>query len=94
MAISASEIREKLKKVFHPEINNNLVELGMIRDVAVEGSTVLIKLALPFPDVPIKEDLINLIKESIQGDLRVDVVMMNDKERETFLQKAREGWKF
>ena len=46
--ISKEEIHQAVAKVRHPEIDRTLVELGMIKDIAVGDDTVILSMALPF----------------------------------------------
>jgi hypothetical protein len=57
-----SAFYDALARVEHPEAKgHNLVELRMIPDVRVEGNRVCVRLALPFPNVRVKDQLIRLI---------------------------------
>ncbi|MCD6279600.1 DUF59 domain-containing protein [Candidatus Micrarchaeota archaeon] len=97
--LTIEDIKEALSKANHPEINYNLLELGMIRDIRLNNSDVQITLAVPYLYIPIREDLINIIKESIakneiENRVDVEVVEMNNEEKETFMRMAQKGWKF
>ncbi len=96
--ISKKDIEDALSKIMHLEINYSLVELGMIKDIEIEDAAVSVTLVLPFLDIPIKKDLINLIKESIRNldkniKIKIKIAEMNEKEKERFIKLAREGWK-
>lgn len=91
------KIKDVIKKIMHPEIDYSLVKLGMIKDVKAKGDDVSIKLLLPFLNVPIREDIINSIKETItkldkNTKIKINVEEMNQKERESFMRMAREAW--
>ena len=93
--ITKKDIEDALSKAIHPEINYSLVKLGMIKDTKAEDSNVSVTLALPFLAIPIKEDLINLIKESIKSldkDMIVEVKTAEMSEKEKFMGLAQEGW--
>jgi Mrp family chromosome partitioning ATPase len=65
----------------------------MIKNVAVEDSRVAVTLALPFMDVPVKDDLVRGIKGAVSGmdsaaQIEVDLVEMSQKERAAFMGKA------
>ena len=95
--ISKKEIENALKKIIHPEINFSLIELGMIKDIEIKNSKVSITFILPFLEIPIKNDLINLIKESIEKldkniKIKIKIAGMSKKEKEKFLKLANEGW--
>ena len=89
------EIKKELKKVIHPEINNNLVDLGMIGKIKVINNLVEVELILPFINVPIKQMLVDLIKDKIKkfGEIKIKFKEMDEKQRTKFVNKAREGWK-
>jgi len=46
--ISKQEIHQAVAKVRHPEIDHTLVELGMIKDIAMEADRVILTMAVPF----------------------------------------------
>ena len=87
------KIRDLLNKLKHPEINNSLVELGMIGEIKKDGKKVIVELKLPMLDIPIKEILINSIKSELK-DFEVDVTisLMSDAERTKFLELAHKNW--
>ena len=55
-------VKKILEKVKHPEIDANLIELGMIKDIKVEENKAKIALAFPFPGIPIRDMLIEIKK--------------------------------
>ena len=85
------EIFEALNGVMHPELKRSLVQLEMIQHVeVVEGSTAVITVALPFLEIPIKEMLMQLVKDTVikmAPDLTIEVkaVEMSQKERARFM---------
>jgi len=96
--ISKEDIKIELSKATHPEINCSLVELGMVKDIEAKDAAVSITLVLPFLDIPIKEDLIDLIKESLKNlgkniKIKIKTAEMNEKEKERFMKLAMEALK-
>ena len=88
--ITSEQVLDALRQVTHPEVNRGLVDLGMIKDVVVQDSEATVILALPFIDVPIKEDLIRAVQEAVSEldaalQIRVDPVEMSQKERAAFM---------
>ena len=61
------QVMDVLRRVMHPELERDLVELGMIRDIVVQDGQVAIVLALPFIEVPIKDDLVSATREAVQA---------------------------
>ena len=94
--ISKEDIYQVLKQVNHPEIQKrNLVELEVIKDVCVKNCSVLVTLALPNLNVPIKDDLIDAVRQAVIGigdelNVEVDVAEMSPDQRAAFLAAARE----
>jgi metal-sulfur cluster biosynthetic enzyme len=94
--ISENDVREILAGVKHPAIDRTLLDLGIIKSVAVEGDNVHVLLAFPFPNIPIKEYLIN----SVRGPLGergiavgIETTVMDEEELQKFLAMEKEGWK-
>ena len=96
---SQADITQGLSKVMHPEIRYSLVDLGIIKEVVAEENKVSLILNLPFLEIPIKDYLIQIIKEALTNldkDVEVEIKLeqMNQRERDEFMKKAKEGWKF
>jgi Mrp family chromosome partitioning ATPase len=91
--ITEEQVHRALCEVIHPEFKRDLVELEMIKDVAVEDNRVTVTLALPFIDVPVKDDLVRGVREAVFGidsaaQIEVDLVEMSQRERAAFMGKA------
>ena len=87
---------DALRGVIHPEMNRNLVELRMIKDVTTDDGTVTVTLALPFKDVPIKDDLVHGIRQRLMeldasAAVDVELVEMSQQERAAFMMAAEGG---
>ena len=91
--ITEKQVLEALRGVMHPEFKRDLVELEMIKDVAVEDGQVTVTLALPFIEVPVKDDLVRGVKEAVSEidaatQIEVDLVEMSQRERAAFMGKT------
>ena len=76
MAPADSAVREALRGIAEPELDRSIIDLGMVQGVAVDGSTVVVALALPIPDEAIRDQLVPDIREAVRaldGVDRVDV---------------------
>jgi metal-sulfur cluster biosynthetic enzyme len=81
-------------------MKRNLVELGMIKDASVQDVTITVTLALPFKEIPIKDELVRNVREAVAKlntglEVEVDLVEMSQQERAAFMTAAeggREGW--
>jgi ATP-binding protein involved in chromosome partitioning len=96
---SESEIRQALAEVRHPEIAHTLVDLGMLKDIIVEGKKVTLTLALPLMGIPteVRDYLINSVSQALANldaslEVEVDLAEMNPEERARFLAMAQERW--
>lgn len=91
--ITEKQIRDRLRGVMHPELEQNLVALRMIRGISVQDGAVVVTLAVPFKEISIKDDLVRRIQEAIRDlephvDVQVDLVEMGQQERAAFLAHA------
>jgi metal-sulfur cluster biosynthetic enzyme len=96
--LSQLDIDQALSKIMHPEITYSLVDLGMLENVIYRQDKVSLTLKLPFPQVPVKDFLIQSIKETLAGldetiQVKIDIEQMGQKERDTFIKMAKKGWK-
>ncbi len=94
--ITNKQVLSALRKVMHPEMKRNLVELGMIKDVIVKDGGVTLVLVLPFIEIPIKDDLVRSVREAVStldSDLKVEVKLaeMSQQERAAFMTKSEGG---
>jgi len=97
-SISAEDVHQAIKQVMHPEINLTLVELGMVKDIALKDDKVTLTLVLPFLAIPvsIKDYLVNSLHQAVTRlgmKIEVTVAEMNQEERLAFLAMEQENWK-
>ena len=57
-AITEDRVREALKQVADPELGINIVDLGLIYAVAIEGGDVHVKMTLTTPGCPLHDSLV------------------------------------
>jgi len=93
--ISESSVYQKLSTVKHPEIpDRSLVELGMIPEIKIEEDNAFVTLALPTLEVPIKQDLIDLVHKAVheidgEPTAQVNLVVMDADQRAKFMNFAK-----
>lgn len=90
------QINDAISRVMHPAINLNLTTLGIVKDVEIKENTAIVTFALPFPNIPIVELLINSIKYPISNlgfDFDSKIVIMTEDERQKFLHLESSAWK-
>jgi len=59
MMITKEQILSALQNVIDPDLHKDLVSLGMIEDIAIEGNTIRFKLVLTTPACPLKDKMKN-----------------------------------
>ena len=94
--ISEQDIRKAVADVRHPAIDSTLVDLGMINDVAVKNNKVIVTIAFPVPNVPIRDRIIDSIRKPIAdlgAECEIREIIMDEQERGTFLDKEQKNWK-
>ena len=63
--VSEQEVRTALVAVIDPEIRRSVVELDMVRAVAIEGSGVEVTIALTVPGCPMKANLEQQVQQHV-----------------------------
>ena len=96
--ISEEDVHQAIKQVMHPAINCTLVELGMVKDIALKDDKVTLTLVLPLLSIPIssKDYLVNSLQQAVMklgAKIEVRVAEMNQEERLAFLAMEQESWK-
>ena len=56
--VTERDVRKALRKVKDPEINLDLVVLGLIYDIDIEGSHVHVKMSLTSPMCPVAPQIV------------------------------------
>jgi len=82
MNITKEQVLEALKNVEDPDLKKDLVTLGMIKDLEVDGKNVSFTVVLTTPACPMKElihkDCVNAISKYIGEGANVNVKMTSD----------------
>lgn len=67
MAATEKDVLDALKTVKDPELNLNLVVLGLVYDVQIEGSHVDARISLTTPMCPVAEQIVEMAEEAVLG---------------------------
>jgi ATP-binding protein involved in chromosome partitioning len=67
MPLDSTAALQALAKVIDPELRRDLVSLGMVKDVSVDGDTVRLKVELTTPACPLKETIGKDVKAALEG---------------------------
>jgi len=89
-----TEVRSALQGVIDPELGDSIVDLGMVRDVRVDGDTVVVEIALTIAACPLRNQIRSDVERRIvglPGVARVEVVTgaMSAEERAAVMSRAR-----
>ncbi len=97
MAITREAVMEVLKGVMDPELHRSVVDLNMVKDIAIEDTAVAVTINLTVPGCPLKatfqRDVDQKIREAIPEVTAVQVNFgsMSDTERAEVANKMRGG---
>lgn len=61
------EIRKALRQVKDPELNLDLVVLGLIYDIRIDGGRVEVTMSLTSPMCPVAGELLNQAREVVEA---------------------------
>ena len=67
MTVTEKDIRDALKSVKDPELNLDLVVLGLIYDIDVDGGDVHVVMSLTSPMCPVADQLVEDAKTAVSG---------------------------
>lgn len=68
--VSEADVKKALRKVKDPELNLDLVVLGLIYDIQIDGGRVDVTMSLTSPMCPVAGELVNQARaavESVEG---------------------------
>jgi metal-sulfur cluster biosynthetic enzyme len=71
------QIRLTLRKVKDPELNLNIIDLGLVYDVLVEDRTVVINMTLTSPGCPAGPEIMTDVERTVRAVPGVEDVVMN-----------------
>lgn len=92
--VDRAEVLKTLKGVQDPELGGDVVELGMITDVEIEGGEVTVGLALTIAECPLRNQIEGDTRRRVGNIPGVDSVVINttamtDRQRSEMMSTAR-----
>jgi metal-sulfur cluster biosynthetic enzyme len=67
MSVTEKDVRKALKTVKDPELNLDLVVLGLIYDIDVQGADVEVRMSLTSPMCPVAGQIVENATEAVKG---------------------------
>ncbi len=92
--VQMTEIQEALQRVIDPELGANIVDLGMVKDVQIDGNHVMVKVALTIAACPLRDQIENEVRRkmlAVSGveDVTIEIGAMSQSERTELMERAR-----
>jgi len=86
MSVTEHDVIEALRPVEDPELHRSIVDLGMVRGVAIDGGVVAVRIALTVAGCPLRNEIQTRVSDAVvalDGINRVDLdfTVMTDEER-------------
>ena len=75
--VSADQVKAALRKVKDPDLNLNIVDLGLVYGIAVEGATVKVDMSLTSPGCPSGPEIMGDAEQQLRALPGVSEVAMN-----------------
>ncbi|HWS45223.1 MAG TPA: Mrp/NBP35 family ATP-binding protein [Acidimicrobiia bacterium] len=87
-----AEVLEALRPVEDPEIHRSIVDLDMVRGVAVDGGRVRVTVALTVAGCPLRTEITRRVTDAVEAlggvdGVDVDLTVMTDEERAAVARK-------
>ncbi len=95
-SVTKDQVLAALRDVQDPELHKSIVELDMVREVAIHDGSVTVDTLLTIGACPLRETIIDSIRTKIRalpgvGDVQVNLSVMNQDQRQALIQKLRGG---
>jgi metal-sulfur cluster biosynthetic enzyme len=65
--VTQDQVRKALRKVKDPELNLDLVVLGLIYDIQIDGGVVDVTMSLTSPACPVAGQILDQAREAVEG---------------------------
>ncbi len=92
--VDRADVRAALRGVIDPELGADVVELGMVGDVTIDGGSVAVEIALTIASCPMRDQIeVDVVRKvaALPGveSVSVQVGVMNDEQRTKLMERAR-----
>ncbi|HTD51309.1 MAG TPA: iron-sulfur cluster assembly protein, partial [Acidimicrobiia bacterium] len=91
-----AQVLDALRPVEDPEIRQSIVELDMVRGIAVNGDRVGVTVALTVAGCPLRAEITQRVTDAVGalagvGHVDVDLTVMTDEERGALAARLQGG---
>ena len=88
-------VLEALRPVEDPELHQSIVDLDMVKEVAIDGGRVAVTVALTVSGCPLKPEITRRVSEAVQpldgvDSVDVDLTVMDDEQRQGIAERLRQ----
>ena len=96
VAVTKEQVIEALRDVMDPELHKSIVELNMVKEVAITNGAVRVEALLTISGCPLRETIIDSIKTKVGGlpgveQVEVSLGVMTQEQRQALLTQLRPG---
>ena len=64
MPVTEADVLEALRPVEDPELHRSIVDLGMVKGIAIDGSTVAVRVALTVAGCPLRNEITTRVTDA------------------------------
>src|SRR2546423_6418244 len=87
MAVTEAQVLDALRPVQDPELNLSIVEIGMVKDIHIDGGTIGVTIALTVPGCPLRAEITKRVTDAVMplggvDSVDVDMTVMTPEELE------------
>jgi len=92
MGISQAQVVDALRPVEDPELHRSIVDLGMVKNVAIDGGRVQVLVALTVPGCPLRAEIDRRVTEAVGAlegvtAVALDFTVMTEEELRSLRQR-------
>jgi ATP-binding protein involved in chromosome partitioning len=85
MPVTSAQVVDALRPVQDPELHRSIVDLGMVKNVAIAESDITVLIALTVPGCPLRAEIDQRVGDAIRGldasaSVKVDFTVMSENE--------------
>ncbi|MGH8983378.1 MAG: Mrp/NBP35 family ATP-binding protein [Acidimicrobiia bacterium] len=91
---SESDVLEALRPVEDPELHRSIVDLDMVKEVAIEGGAVTVTVALTVPGCPLKTEITRRVTDAVSpvdgvSSVDVELTVMSEEQRHAVAEQIQ-----